>query len=289
MARFLKGIHMVEKKLIITADGFGESTESNQAVLEGYNNGFLTQASICANSAYFENAICDILPDCPNLGISASLNIKNGASLSDCELLTNSTRKFNNTYLSICANLYNKQFMEQLENEYRQQIEKLCSRTKVSCLNTVDNIHSIPQIFNILCKLAKEYKINYIRTQYESVYFISKISKNVNIKFIHNLIKLTLFNQLSKINKSTTYINNLNTNDFILGIGYNKLMDSETILSGLDEIEEESVTEIVFYPQKKTDFIKNYHTKDFGLIQNKNLQDKILRMGFEFTNYMNLS
>ena len=58
---------MINKKFILNADDFGLTQAHNQAVLEGYNNGFLTSASLCANGEAFESAVHDILPDCSNL------------------------------------------------------------------------------------------------------------------------------------------------------------------------------------------------------------------------------
>ena len=65
---------MVKKYFILNANNFGISQEYNQAILEGYNNGFLTSATICANGETFDNAVHDILPDCPDLGIGIQLN-----------------------------------------------------------------------------------------------------------------------------------------------------------------------------------------------------------------------
>ena len=51
---------MVEKKFILNADDFGLSQAHNQAVLEGYINGFLSSTSLCANGAAYDNAVHDI-------------------------------------------------------------------------------------------------------------------------------------------------------------------------------------------------------------------------------------
>ena len=83
-------------KIIVNADDFGLSNENNQAILEGYNNGFLTSASICANGKAFNAAVNEIIPECPNLGIGVHLNIIEGKSLTKSPMLTNSKGRFNN-------------------------------------------------------------------------------------------------------------------------------------------------------------------------------------------------
>ncbi len=89
---------MENKNFILNADDFGLTQNHNQAVLEGYINGFLTSASLCANGEAYENAVHDILPDCSNLGIAAHLNIMEGKALTDCNLLTDINGNFIGSY-----------------------------------------------------------------------------------------------------------------------------------------------------------------------------------------------
>ena len=79
---------MSKKKFILNADDFGMSKAHNRAVLDGYNNGFLSSASICANGPSFESAVNEILPECQNLSLGVHLNIIEGKSLTHCPLLT---------------------------------------------------------------------------------------------------------------------------------------------------------------------------------------------------------
>ena len=66
---------MINKQFILNADGFGLTQAENQAVLEGYVNGFLTNANICSNTDSFDSAIHNILPDCPNMSVGIQLNL----------------------------------------------------------------------------------------------------------------------------------------------------------------------------------------------------------------------
>ena len=99
---------MGNKNFILNADDFGLTPNHNQAVLEGYINGFLTSASLCANGEAYENAVHDILPDCPNLGIAAHLNIMEGKALTDCNLLTDINGNFIGSYWLLLFNRKNK-------------------------------------------------------------------------------------------------------------------------------------------------------------------------------------
>ena len=279
---------MIIKRFILNADDFGLSTYHNRAVLEGYVNGFLTSASLCANGDAFDSAVHDIIPDCPNLGLAVHLNIMEGKSLTDCSMLTDDNRNFNISYGYLLLNRKNKELLSQIETEFRAQIEKVTNVVKVDHLDSHVHTHAIPEIFEITCKLAQDYGIKYVRTQFEELYFIPKLEKHLNISYPINLVKIALLQYFTKQNRKTIDNYELKTNDFIIGVGYTGMMDSDAIEYGLKALEEECIVEALIHPCKYDNSIKDSHTKEFGITQNKTLQDTITRLGFEITNYKNL-
>src|SRR5574344_2702010 len=89
------------KKFIFNADDFGMSNAYNKAVLAGYNSGFLTSASICANGESFDAAVNEVLPECSDLGTGVHLNIIEGTSLvdkSEIPMLVDSYGNFKNGF-----------------------------------------------------------------------------------------------------------------------------------------------------------------------------------------------
>lgn len=281
---------MINKKFILNADDFGLSKYHNQAVLEGYVNGFLTSASLCANTEAFNSAVHDIIPDCPNLGIAAHLNIMEGKPLTDCPLLTDENGKFNISYAYLLLNRKNNELLKQIENEFRAQIKKIVSEEiKIDHLDSHVHTHAIPEIFEITCKLAREFDIKYIRTQFEELYFIPDLKKHLNLSYPINLVKIALLQYFTRINRKTADKYNLKTNDFILGVGYTGMMDSAAVEYGLKGIEEECIVEALIHPCKYDNLTKDSHTKEFSITQNLMLKDTITRLGFEITNYKNLN
>lgn len=280
---------MINKKFILNADDFGLTPYHNQAVLEGYNNGFLTSASLCANGEAFDSAVHDILPDCPNLGIAAHLNIMEGKAITDCPLLTDSDGNFNIGYGYLLINRYRKELLKQIENEYRAQIEKIiAASTTIDHLDSHVHTHAIPEIFEITCKLANDFGIKYVRTQFEELYFIPNIAKHLNVSYPINLIKIALLQHFTKQNRKAIDKYGLKTNDFILGVGYTGMMDSDAIKYGLQVLDEECIVEALIHPCKYNNSIKNSHTREFAITQNMTLKDSITRLGFDITNYKNL-
>lgn len=279
---------MGSKKFILNADDFGLSSYGNQAVLEGYNNGFLTSASLCANGSYFESAVCDILPDCPDLGIAVHLNITEGKSLSRCPDLTDKDGYFNRGYGWFILNQNKQNVKEQIEKEFRAQIEKAAAYVKIDHLDSHVHTHAIPEIFKIVCKLAKEFNINYIRTQFEKFYIIPEFSKHINLTWMLNLIKIMLLRYYTRKNTKVLRRYGLKTNDCIIGVGYTGMMDSDAVEYGLKVLEKDCIAEVLIHPCKYQNKTKNSHTKEFEITQNTKLKNTITGLGFEITNYKNL-
>ena len=78
------------------------SKNINRAVLEAYEFGLLKSVSLTAYGEAFTDAVENILPTCPDLGIVIHLNIIEGESLcEDLNTLTDEKGVFNNSYIQL--------------------------------------------------------------------------------------------------------------------------------------------------------------------------------------------
>lgn len=280
---------MSNKKFILNADDFGMNQDFNRAVLEGYNYGFLRSASICANGPAFESAVNEILPECQDLGLGVHLNIIEGKSLTHAECLTDNQGNFNKGYLWFILNSGKKEVISAIEREFRAQIEKVISTSKVDHIDSHVHVHAIPGIFRLTARLAKEYNIPYIRTQHEEFYTVAGSRKNYTPAFMINIIKIILLNTFTSKNKKTAKEFNLKTNDYLIGVGYTGMMDSKTLEYGLKAIEDDNiVTECLIHPCKYTNKKSDSHSDEFAITQDKMLKDTIYRLGYEITNCKSL-
>ncbi|MBP3924851.1 ChbG/HpnK family deacetylase [bacterium] len=280
---------MNNKKFILNADGFGMSKARNKAILTGYNLGFLSSASICANGKAFNAAVNEVLPECSKLGVGVHLNIVKGKALTKNKTLTNKKNRFNNNFLSLWIKSYNSEFLKEVEKEFRAQIEMVQRYTKIDHINSYAHVHSIPNIFKIVLKLAQEYEIPFIRTEYEELYFAPVGIKHFTLTYPINLLKLSVLNLFAKKNKHFMASSSVVTNDYLIGIGYAGILDSECIESGLGALEDDCIAEAVIYPCLYTNNKKDRYYREFSISRNKTLEDSIKRMGFEITNYKKLS
>ena len=281
---------MADKKFILNADDFGMSEAYNRAILEGYSSGILKSASLVANGEAFEEAWKNVIPACPDLGVGIHLNVIEGKSLClGLDRLTDEEGNFNNSYVQLLLKSLNKKdavLMEQLEKEFRAQIEEVMKHTKVTHIDSHVHVHSIPPIFELVCRLAKEYGIKQIRSQYEKPYMVPDVFKHLNMKYPVNLIKVMLLNFFTLINESKVQKYELNTNDYLIGVAYTSMMNSLTVSYGLMAIKYDKVTvEALIHPCRYEDGTIDNHFAEFQITKNLKLKDKIEKLGYEITNY----
>ena len=280
-----------ERFFILNADDFGISKASNKAVLESYNNGILKSVSLIPNGEAFEEAINEVIPQCPELGVGIHLNITDGLSIcEDIESLTNSELKFNNNFWKILFKAYNpneKDFLAQVEREFRRQIEKVMSKTKVTHLDSHQHVHAIPPIFDLVCRLAKEYEIKQVRTHYEKFYFVPDIYKYLNFNYLKNIFKTTLLSLFTVFNEEKINKYELKTNDYIVGITYGALMDALVVSYGAMSVKYKKVTvETIIHPRRYEEGTVDKYFNEFLLIKNKKLKEKLEKLGYQITNYV---
>ena len=283
---------MADKKFVLNADDFGMSNAYNTAIKEGFAKGILKSTSLVANGEAFDGAL-KVVNDCEGLGVGVHLNIIEGKSLiPDQRELTDQNGIFNNSYGQLIIKAYkpdNKDFMEELEKEFRAQIDKIKNAgVKITHIDSHVHTHAIPPIFELVCKLAKEYEISQIRTQHEHFYMIPDVFIHLNLKYPVNLIKIALLNFFTMKNKPLVRKYGLHTNNYLIGVGYTSMMNGLTVASGLDSIKDlDGITaEALIHPCRYEDGTIDNHFTEYRITQNEKLKEKIEQMGYEIGNYI---
>ncbi len=277
-------------QFILNADDFGMSAEHNDAVLEGYRYGLLKSASLTANGNSFDDAISRVIPLCPDLSIGVHLNIIEGKALSaDSYLLTDSSGNFNNSYISLIKKTYGKDkkiFLNQIESEFRAQIEKIIKNTQAVHIDSHVHTHAIPEIFNLTCKLAKEYKIPYVRSQAEIPYIVPDFKLLISKNFLTNIIKNILLNYFTLFNSTKIKKYKLKTNDNLIGVLYTGMMNENTVYYALKNYPQNGkLLEALIHPCLYQSQEINSRYKEFLITQNTELLHKIENLNFKITNY----
>ncbi len=275
------------KNFILNSDSFGLSQDYNRAVLNGYNNGFLRSASLTANGAAFEAAVNEIMPECPKISVGIHLNITHGKSLLRSNLLTDDAGNFNLNFISLFFKAADSELLKHIEKEFRAQIEKVSADVRLTHIDSECNVHAIPQIFNLVCKLAKEYNIPYVRTHFEEFYFVPDFKSNFNIKYPLNILKLIVFNLLTLRNRKILKSCDLKSNNYILGVTYAGMLSNKVLEAGLKTLSDEDdfTVEVPIRPASYLRNINDIYSKEFKITQDKILEDTIYRMGYEIISH----
>lgn len=300
------------KNLIVEADELGLTESFNQGILQAYKEGILQSACLRTNGSAFYNAINYVIPECPDLGIGIHLNLVEG--FGDAKYIPNHSSlydisgKYKINFASLLArcSANDKKLLDEIRQDYRVQIEKaLESGVTLDHINSHQHSHIIPKIFRIVCELAIEYGIPYVRLPKEIYYGSGKISRYTSTWYHLNLIKLMMVNLFSKKNQATAVAVGVNTNDYFLGVTYTGHMNVSTVENGLAKLSKlnPAVVEVLlhpcrFLPGKHDVYITpdvEYYTlnierkKELSTLLNSQLAGHISREGWTLTNFRNIS
>jgi chitin disaccharide deacetylase len=155
------------KRLIVNADDFGLTDKTNQAIIEGHNQGILTSASLLANSAGFKSAV-ELARRLPELGVGVHLNLIEGRPVSDpsnIPSLVDDKGLFPGNPVRLARKIViGKVKLTEVERELRAQIEKiLAAGVAPTHLDGHKHIHILPSVLNIIVRLAREYEVMAVR------------------------------------------------------------------------------------------------------------------------------
>ena len=100
-------------------------------------------------------------------------------------------------------------------------------------LSSHQHSHAVPSIFDILCKLAVEFGIPYVRLPREAFYFSPHVSRRLRMWYAINLAKFFVLRGLSVVNAHIACRYGVHTNDWFVGVLYTGHMDALSVCRGL--------------------------------------------------------
>lgn len=155
------------KQIIINADDFGFSSGINKGIIKSYKKGLTTSTSIVCNTKNFDGDIKE-LKKLEELGKGVHLNLTVGKPISnerDIPTLTNKKGLFEkNVYNFIFKLTILRIKREHIERELEAQIKKAVYKLDdIDHIDSHQHVHILPQIYPLVLKLAKKYKIPFVR------------------------------------------------------------------------------------------------------------------------------
>lgn len=267
------------KQVIINADDMGLSIGTNEAIDRAFKHGILRSASLMVNMPAYEDAIKNVIPDNPDLGIGIHLSLTEGKSVVDgskIPLLVDEKGYFENSFIGI-YNLINIKrctgILSQIYKELDAQFEKLYSEgIKIDHANGHHHIHMIPPIFDIVVRLMKKYNCRMIRLTDER--FIFSITRWYPGYYLFpwingNIMKKVLLSRFAKSNKRI--LENTRTSDYFFGVLHSGCMDIQVLRYVFNYIKS-GVTEIASHPGL-------YNSPEPGEYRHKKMEKRLQSAG----------
>ena len=143
------------KYLVTNADDFGFTSDVNSGIVEAYQNGILTAATLMANGDAFEDAV-RLAAENPGLDIGCHLVLVGGRSLLGQRLpLPAST-------LALTRQAYAGQIA--IFDELAAQVQRIVSAGIVPThIDTHKHTHILPPVLRAVCAVAHEFRIPWVR------------------------------------------------------------------------------------------------------------------------------
>lgn len=268
------------KNLIINADDLGFSLGVNEAILLASTQGFLTHASLMANTQYFDHATKEIIPQTKNLKIGVHVNLTCARALYKENVLTRNGF-LENTFVKLLFCRKDKMVLDSLEREIELQIIKIKNAgINISHIDGHEHVHIIPSINKIVRRLAKKHKIKRVREINEGLFESWKF--NGKTASFANIIKLLLLKFLSLFNENSGdigFYSMLNTCE----------INGSNLFQFLEKSDRYDTVEVMLHPalpsmdkseyfetldQRFVEFLKDSHRKsEFDLCFNREFEN----------------
>lgn len=189
-------------KLILTADDFGMSKSTNEAIIDLITKGSLSSTNVMMNMEYIGDAY-EIKEHYPFVSLGIHFNITSGKPLSSPKLVSTLIDNNGDFYGSERLRIKLKERlvnMDEVKTELYNQIQKYEEMFgKPDYWNSHENIHMSTRLFKAFIEVAKTKEIYSMRNHYKYLLF-QKFNLNVVKVFLKNLIIL-LFMAYAKVNK----------------------------------------------------------------------------------------
>lgn len=157
---------MAGPSLIVNADDFGASSKINNATILLHNKGVVSSTTIISKGRAFEEGLI-MLKENPKLGVGVHLCLDGNFNVGNdyLTLIDSNTNHFHNLTSLIYKLRKFSLNSSEIFKEYSLQVERtLDNGIRISHLDHHHNLHSYPQILNCMIRVAKKYKIKYIRS-----------------------------------------------------------------------------------------------------------------------------
>jgi len=240
--------------LIVNADDFGLTEGINRAIKEAHQGGILTSATLMANGFAFESAI-DIATQNRCLGVGIHLNLTQGNSVASPARIPSLINDRGIFYRGvgglIKADLAGRISRNELELEVRSQIEKVLENGLAPThLDGHKHFHFWPSFFDIVIRLASEYRIPGIRLAPCPTRLIFSAlvgGRSRRYQTLKQIVTGLAISALFRINLRSKYLTTIKRPDYLWGVAQTGFLDEVNLCRILENLKP-AVNELICHP-----------------------------------------
>jgi predicted glycoside hydrolase/deacetylase ChbG (UPF0249 family) len=151
--------------LIVNADDYGYYAGVSRGILDGARDGLIRATGVMANSDFFDEHVGWLGKD-QKLDVGVHLNLTHGRPLTHdmVSALDKWEGNFPGKYRVVGEIVAGRLSVKCVENEWQKQIRRcIDAGLKPVFLNTHEHLHMYPALFMLICSLADQHGIPFIR------------------------------------------------------------------------------------------------------------------------------
>lgn len=254
--RFERSSTIATIPVILHADDLGLSLAFNRGIFLAASEGLVRSTCLRTNGWAYREAIQEILPQLPNVGVGVHLNVvegKTGRSVTRRSRLCHPDGRYRCRFSALWAGRRDRQLLDEIEVDFRDQIERVLNDgIQVDHLNSHRHSHVIPALFDIVCRLAVSYRIPFVRLIKEH-WYLPPWEDVWHPWYWANMGKHYLGVIFSKENEEIAQRYGVRTNRAFIGLLHSGFMSFQVIQSALSQVRGPGPIEILLHPTQKVE------------------------------------
>jgi predicted glycoside hydrolase/deacetylase ChbG (UPF0249 family) len=239
--------------VVVNGDDLGIANGVNAAIDRAFRTGILTSASVMTNMPAFDDAVEKVIAPNPRLGVGIHLVLTSGVCVSEpsrVSLLVNGCGVFRHGFFGLKRLVSGAVALDQVERELRAQCEKaLRAGIHIDHLDGHRHIHMIPEIWQVVVRLATDYGIPYVRLADER--WSRALPRRAVTVVARNLAKKVVLSRFAHRNRAylrqAVLPRRIRTADHIMGILDSDAIGPDNLGTFLSQASV-GITEIIVHP-----------------------------------------
>ncbi len=228
---------VINSKLIINADDYGDCSNINRAIAKCFENNIINSTTMLVNRDGFEEAI--ELADKYNYKnkIGVHLNLTLGKSLTDLSQtgLTDKNGMFIEKSISNPLIFFSSEKKMKIKNEIQQQYNKLLENNITPThLDSHHHVHTLPWVSEIFIEFAKNenQKIRITNTRIRKELLRLVLNKILNNKYKKN--HLNFSDKFERVHSFIKYYNKLKDSHLVYEVMVHPVFDGDIVVDGIE-------------------------------------------------------